>query len=102
MLGNLTLRPRLKASKTVPEYDDLSLAFVQYTFHQRSQPLYMHPHVDVVRNVVLGADNVHVSKRVALFIDVYLLVYRHLVLELFLAPEEHKNFVRYPHLTARR
>ena len=98
---HLALSFRLIALQPVAQHDDLALARQEQRVHQTADALHVPLHIQIRLYALVGADYIKICKRISVLVDVYGVVDGYLARGLFLASEEHQNFVRYPHLTAR-
>ena len=100
-LRDLALCQRICAEKPVPQANDAARAGIEPFFNYPFCGGGAHGCVEVVGNGVLYAYYVAVGEGVALLIRIYRFTQRNFAGAFFLRAEVHKNFVRYPLLTAR-
>ena len=101
-LRDLSLRFGRQTAETVPKNDDLALARRQNGLYVKKRFFGVQLYLKVLYRGVLRADDVTVRQRIAVLVNIDRFAERNLGGELLLGTKKHEDFVRYPHLTARR
>ena len=100
--GDLALRQRLVAVKSVPQGYYLALAHVKDRVHKFHGALGVDLSLHVTRETLVAAYHVYVGQGISVSVNVYRVGERHLGADALLRAKIHQYLVRYPHIAARQ